>query len=152
MWSNLRKRICRKLRTTSLRYIQTWERHQRGGLHCNVTIEGEGIRELLQYQTLKPMMDYDDMPFNTVLSPMAVECGWGPSLYMQAVGSGDGDAMAGYLVKLATELTGAGEKCQIPIDAPPHFRRLRASPGLLPPLNRSGKFGWLVFRPLTSQI
>lgn len=40
--------------------------------------------------------------------------------------------MAGYLVKLARELTGSARKDQVPVDAPSHFRRLRASRGLLP--------------------
>jgi hypothetical protein len=42
--------------------------------------------------------------------------------------------MAGYLVKLAKELTGAQAKKgdQAPLHAPRHFRRIRASRGLLP--------------------
>jgi hypothetical protein len=45
----------------------------------------------------------------------------------------EANAMAGYLVKLARELTGAAVKDQVPVNAPSHFRRLRASQGLLPP-------------------
>jgi hypothetical protein len=45
--------------------------------------------------------------------------------------------MAGYLVKLTRELTGAGPKNQIPVNAPRHFRRLRASKGLLPPRKKN---------------
>jgi hypothetical protein len=55
--------------------------------------------------------------------------------------------MAGYLVKLARELVGADNKSQIPWDAPPHFRRLRATRGLLPPVHKSGMCGYLVFTP-----
>jgi len=38
--------------------------------------------------------------------------------------------MAAYTVKLAGEM---GKACQVPLNAPRHYRRLRASHGLLPP-------------------
>ena len=45
--------------------------------------------------------------------------------------------MAGYLTKLARELTGAGVKSQVPVNAPRHFRRIRASAKLLPPRKKN---------------
>jgi hypothetical protein len=64
---------------------------------------------------------------------------WGEQL------SGKSEAIAGYLTKLSRELTGAGPKGQIPIDAPRHFRRLRASRKTLPPRRKSDWTGRLVF-------
>jgi hypothetical protein len=63
----------------------------------------------------------------------------------------DQDAMCGYLVKTAKELIGAAGKNQIPINAPRHFRRLRASRGLLPPVHRNPDItGMMVFAELPS--
>lgn len=46
----------------------------------------------------------------------------------------DKTAMSGYLTKKAKELIDGSVKGQLPLDAPPHFRRLRASVRLLPPV------------------
>jgi len=56
--------------------------------------------------------------------------------------------MAGYLTKLSRELVDANGKGQIPYDAPPHFRRLRASRGVLPKPHKSNLTGWLVTLPM----
>jgi hypothetical protein len=42
------------------------------------------------------------------------------------------EKMAGYLTKLGLELSGAARKGQTPVNAPRHFRRIRASRGMLP--------------------
>lgn len=48
------------------------------------------------------------------------------------------ERMAQYLRKKASELVGGGKKSyQIPINAPPRFRRLRASCKLLPPIHHN---------------
>jgi hypothetical protein len=62
---------------------------------------------------------------------MIVRSHFGKISYCEAMK--DGTRMAGYLTKLAKELTGAGVKHQVPVNAPRHFRRIRASIGLLPP-------------------
>lgn len=120
-WSSLRKRLIR--RYGKMAYIQTWEQHKSGYPHVNVLIGNQSLyaASALDWRALRR----DD------LIPMAVDCGFGPRLWVEPMRSAD--AMAGYLTKLARELTGAGGKDQTPMSAPSHFRRLRASQGLLPP-------------------
>ena len=64
------------------------------------------------------------------LKKLAVKAGFGEVLWVEPVR--DSEAMAGYMTKLSRELTGASRKDQVPVNAPRHFRRLRASRGLLP--------------------
>lgn len=64
---------------------------------------------------------------------IAVQAGFGDHIWLEPVQ--DPDAVAGYLVKLSKELVGADQKSQVPDEeAPKHFRRLRSSRGLLPPV------------------
>lgn len=121
-WRSLRKRMIRRF--GPMEYIQTWERHRSGWPHVNVLVcneklaaecSGEGWRDVRQ----------------TWLIPEAVAAGFGKVCYIKPMISPR--RMAGYLTKLAMELTGAGPKDQVPRNAPPHFRRIRASRGLLPP-------------------
>ena len=62
------------------------------------------------------------------LEPNARACGFGMRTWLEPVR--DEGAMAAYTVKLAGEM---GKACQVPLNAPRHYRRLRASHGLLPP-------------------
>lgn len=119
-WSALRKRLTRRYGT--LAYIQTWEIHRTGWPHVNVLVgnwnlccEAEDDAQVLR---------------DKVLRPAARAVGFGKQVFVQPMH--DAALMANYLTKLASELTGAAVKNQIPINAPPHFRRLRASQGLLP--------------------
>lgn len=121
-WSKLRKRLTRAW--GAIRYIQTWERHQKGGAHVNVVISCPALAKACKGEGWKRVR-------RQWLEPAAVACGFGPRTWLEPVR--DVAAMSGYLVKLARELTGADGKDQIPEDAPPHFRRIRASRGLLPP-------------------
>lgn len=137
MWASFRKRLVRAWGKTA--YVQTWERHQKGGAHVNVIVGNAEIH--------KRCRDGGWREFRKRWAiPNAVECGFGPVLWVEPVRSVS--EMAGYLVKLARELTGADLKNQIPTDAPAHFRRIRASRGLLPKPIKSGLYtGRMIFCP-----
>jgi hypothetical protein len=121
MWASLRKRLIRKW--GKLAYIQTWEQHANGFPHVNVLIGCDAFYAAAcdDWRVLR----------NDWLKSALVQCGFGYICWVEPMK--DGDAMAGYLVKLARELTGAGHKNQTPTESPRHFRRIRASRGLLPP-------------------
>lgn len=123
-WSRLRKRIVRDM--GPIVYVQTWEVHQSLYPHCNILIGNK----LLQDRA-KAYMRGNRVWKETWLEPALVECGFGSVSYLATMRNPN--AMAGYLIKLAKELTGGSVKNQLPLNAPMHFRRLRASRGLLPP-------------------
>lgn len=120
-WAKLRKRITREF--GSFRYVQTWEVHRSGVPHVHILLNNDEWHARCRIAR--------DIVRREWLEPHAVECGFGERTWVEGLYSKEG--MAGYLVKLARELTGSGKAYQIPVDAPPHFRRLRASQGLLPP-------------------
>lgn len=124
-WSALRKRIIRS--HGKFKYVQTWERHDSGFPHVNLAISN---REMWLQAIGEP-----EANFREYLMLPAFECGFGQVGWMEKLKSKD--QMAGYLVKLARELTGAGIKNQIPTNAPKHFRRIRASQHTLPAVYRS---------------
>jgi len=64
------------------------------------------------------------------IDPMCADVGFGFCKWLEPLRSQE--AMAGYITKLGLELTGAHHKNQVPVNAPRHFRRIRASRGLLP--------------------
>ncbi len=132
-WDRLNKRLSRAY--PKLQYLVTMERHQKGGCHMNVVI---GHPQLASHVEL----DWRRWRRN-VLRPSAVECGFGPVCWVERVATVDG-GLAAYVTKLGKELTGAATKGQIPVDAPPHFRRIRASRGLLPKKKLSDFTGELV--------
>lgn len=120
-WSKLRKRLTRAY--GRIEYIQTWEAHRSGYPHVNVLVHSDHLIRKVSANRQEWRRDW--------LEPNAVESGFGFRTWVEVMRSQD--AMAGYLVKLASELTGATVKGQVPVEAPRHFRRLRASRGLLPP-------------------
>lgn len=129
-WSALRKRITR--RYVDLDYIQTWERHQSGFPHMHMAARCYPLQEGCQNYALSPAdKEYGYLNFVDLLQADAVACGFGSRGWIDPIS--DVEAMSGYLVKLAREITGAGIKSQIPTNAPPHFRRIRASRGVLAP-------------------
>lgn len=135
-WDTLRKRLVRYY--GKIQYISTWERHQLGGCHGHFVI---GNAELYH--------DYNFDPLNWTnlyLSVQAEEVGFGYQCHATTVYGPAG--LAGYLTNLHTELIGAGTKKQVPVDAPRHFRRIRASRGLLPPPPEPELQGQLVKLPL----
>lgn len=121
-WSKLRQRITRKW--GPVHYVQTWEKHEKGGPHVNIAISNKGLFEACAGDGWKVIR-------SKWLNVVAEECGFGYITWLEPMRGYD--ELAGYFVKLARELTGSGIKSQIPEDAPRHFRRLRASRGLLPP-------------------
>jgi len=139
-WSRLRKRLVRDM--GPIAYIQTWEVHQSLYPHCNILIGNKNLQDRAKLYARG----------NTIwkrewLEPALVECGFGSVSYLASMRNAN--AMAGYLVKLANELTGAAIKSQLPLNAPRHFRRLRASKGLLPPRAASPDYtGKIVRSPL----
>lgn len=138
IWSKMRLRLRRAY--GDIEYIQTWERFRAGGLHVNLVISNQAIAELVDDDWRKWRKQ--------VLKPMAREVGFGHICWVERLRTHSEQAMAGYLTKLAKELTGTSAKSQVPYDAPPHFRRLRASQGLLPPILKSDLTGWISFTPL----
>lgn len=140
IWSKLRQRILRKY--GKFDYIQTWERHAKKGIHCNLLIGNKPLWRAVKRNRRHWQWN--------VLRPMVRQCGFGKVTWVKAYKENTANAMAGYLTKLARELVGAGSKGQIPFDAPPHFRRLRASRGLLEPAHKSDMTGWLSFTPLVT--
>jgi hypothetical protein len=132
MWSMLRKRITR--RYGPFKYIQTWERNKGGGAHVNVVISNRNLYSACSFS-------YANLLY-TFLEPAAVACGFGCKTWVECM-YGD-DSMAGYLTKLSRELVGAQHKDQVPYDAPPHFRRIRASQKTLPPPHKSELTGELL--------
>lgn len=145
MWSAFRCRINRLWGKCP--YIQTWERHQSGGLHVHANIASKGLcREcyLCRDCLNSPHWHCD------AIQRHATDVGFGPIHWAEPLGTGTGERMAGYLVKVATELVGAGTKSQIPFDAPRHFRRIRASQGVLPPKIKGDWLGRMVFAPFPS--
>lgn len=124
-WSVMRKRLERAW--APLKYIQTWERHKKGFPHCHLAITS---CKLFEASYRDPRSNWEDL-----LMDDAVDCGFGYIGWCEQIRSKQ--AMAGYLCKLARELTGVGAKNQVPIQAPPHFRRLRASQKTLPPVDKN---------------
>lgn len=136
-WDRLRKRLVRSY--GKLDYVQTVERHKRGGCHLNVVVGNPGLALAVESNWRKWRRE--------VLIPSAVACGFGPVAWVERCDKASG-RLAGYITKLANELTGALGKDQVPDDAPPHFRRIRASRGLLPPAPDSDMTGELVKVPV----
>jgi hypothetical protein len=96
--------------------------HQSGYPHVNVTISNRQIHAAAGREKDKNNPSW--------LSAAAEECGFGWKCHASPMR--DGPGMAGYLTKLGLELAGAARKNQVPVNAPRHFRRIRASRGLLP--------------------
>ncbi len=140
-WDRLRKRLL--IPFDDMKYIQTWEVTRKGVPHVNVAISSQKLYDLVtasgrwvadDRRKLGVRWAWHDLESSwktTWLESAQVECGFGPVSTLEPCT--DKERMAGYLLKLARELTGSGRKSQIPVDAPLHFRRLRASRKTLPP-------------------
>jgi hypothetical protein len=133
LWGRLLKALTRRF--GRVEYLQTWEAHQSGWPHVNALIHNPAINAM------------DWRRFRLILGALAVRAGFGFRVWVEPMR--DSEAMAGYMVKLARELTGAGVKNQVPVEAPRHFRRLRASRGLLEqPYKNPDYTGRLVKKPV----
>lgn len=138
LWDHFRKRFCREW--GPMNYVQTWEAHRSGQPHVNVAISNENFWTAccVDWQAVR----------RTWVKPHARASGFGRIAHVTV--AYDLDGMAGYFTKLARELTGTASKDQTPYNAPPHFRRLRASVGFLPPPYRDDQVtGELRFRAMT---
>ena len=126
-------------------YLQTWEAHKSRWPHCNLLLTGDELRSWVEglgverRQHRSPISDRERscvLPrgWRQWFKAAAVRAGFGPVCWVEAITPQNPDALAGYFIKLARELTGgvAAKGEQSPIDAPKNFRRLRASRGLLP--------------------
>lgn len=137
-----------------VRYITVVEQHKDGWPHLHSLIQcAELMEDLKRWGTRTVMKDGKATIIqrinSKVLRPMYVESGFGEIGDIQPPDKME--AMAGYLIKLAAELTGSHRKQdQTPVQAPHGFRRLRASAGFLAPRKSAGDFtGWLV--PYTTE-
>lgn len=119
-WSRLRKRLNREF--GKILYIQTWEVHRSMYPHVNVVVSNDDLHA-------RASKDFFQLK-SEVLEPMAEDCGFGFVKWCEPLI--DQARMAGYITKLGLELTGSHHKNQTPVNAPKHFRRIRASRGLLP--------------------
>lgn len=144
LWNNrLHKRLQRE--HGRVEYVQTWERHVRGSSfpHVNLLLTGDGLREAVELDGVESRYDeraghgagrWTRFPFwrTRWLAKAAPDAGFGLRVWAEVVDQREG--MAHYLVKAAHDLSAARWKAgnQSPIGAPPHFRRYRASRGLLP--------------------
>ena len=135
-WHMLNKRLTRAY--GRIAYIQTWEKHKKSDFpHVNIVLHNDLIWGLCRREGWKS--------WRQEFMSEAVEVGFGCVLWVAPLRPGGSLTLAGYLTKLSRELTGAGIKDQVPVNAPPHFRRLRASRKLLPkPFHRDGWTGRLV--------
>lgn len=129
-WQMLNQRLTRAY--GRIEYLQTWEKHQSGFPHVNIVIRNDFVWRLCRGD--------GGQSWRQKLTSMAVAVGFGFRVWVEPLRPGRGETLAGYLTKLSRELTGAGIKDQIPVNAPPHFRRLRASRGLLSKTYR--REGW----------
>ena len=143
-WKRLRDRLSyhygergRGGARAKVRYIQTWEQHRNGWPHMHALVECAPMMDDLvrlgfyeREQNGKKVKIYRWT--RKILRPMLLASGFGPIAHTEPPDNLEG--AAGYLVKLAAELTGSHHKQeQTPIRAPRGFRRLRATPGFLPP-------------------
>lgn len=117
--------------------------------HANADWDTHHEKGMTVRQTIAAVLKDKKSWHRRVLVPMCVDVGFGRRVFVQPLADDSDERMSGYFVKLARELTGAGGKSQIPFDAPPHFRRLRASPGLLEPVHHGDNTGYLVCRPMS---
>jgi hypothetical protein len=143
-WQKLNQRLSR--RYGRVEYLQTWEKHVRTDFpHVNVALCNARISELCVGDGWKL--------FRRQLNTLAIACGFGLRIWCEPLRVGQSMTLAGYFTKLSRELTGAGTKNQVPVNAPPHFRRIRASQGLLPPpLGPAGHTGALISAKLLGRV
>lgn len=133
LWAALRKRLI--YYHGDIKYIQTWEIHRSGFPHVHLAVSNEKLYWASRFTKKDNPKMYGQLNFNDHVRLHAHAVGFGPVGWLEPLRSKV--AMAGYLGKLARELTGKGKDYQVPTNAPKNFRRLRASAHLLPPILRN---------------
>lgn len=124
-------------------YVTVVEQHRTGWPHVHMAIKSKSL--------YSKTLDGEDarLEWARHIKKSAVRCGLGYIGSVQA--ARNNDAVAGYITKVsgvACELLDATEKEQLPLAAPRHFRRVRASRGfLVPKIKDETVTGELVQRP-----
>ena len=119
-----------------MRYVSVLEQHRNGWPHVHALLESPALMDDLRSRGSYPMKkDRKGRSIwrwnRQVLVPILQASGFGPIAHSCPPDSLE--ATAGYLIKLSAELTGTHHKQdQTPLRAPKGFRRLRATPGILP--------------------
>lgn len=109
-------------------YVTVVEQHKTGWPHVHMAIKSKSL--------YSKTLDEEDarLEWARHIKKSAVRCGLGYIGSVQA--ARNRDAVAGYITKvsgISCELLDATEKQQLPLAAPRHFRRVRASRGFLVP-------------------
>lgn len=156
-WDKLRKRLMREY--GPIQYITLIEQHKDGYPHINILIHNEKLFEACnaEYEVtpLKECFRENSLPET---GPAAIYgwrwekvrwwdnavtgSGFGPIFWLEPMRSSE--AISAYFVKLTGEMAGQmsseliknESQSQNPVVAPKHFRRLRASQGLLDPIEK----------------
>lgn len=152
----LRKRLERRF--GKLTYVQTWEAHRSGWPHLNLLLSGDALqRDVMQYahgqrtaikhgrprtchwtawRSRRKGTSRRTLGKRDTWTDWIEQSGFGRMKWVEIVDSPEG--VACYLAKVAREIgatlwkqTGNGGD-QRPLNAPPHFRRIRASRKLIP--------------------
>lgn len=146
-WKRLRDRLVyrigrgfgRSKKKARIDYLQTWEGHRSGWPHVHAVLVSEDLAADVKangsYQRVNEHTGEPQAIWRwgkQVLSRLAKLAGFGTVCDVQFPRSWE--AVAGYLVKLAKELTQSVHKGQAPICAPKRFRRIRSTPRFLPPI------------------
>lgn len=137
-----RKAWLSRRRKARIDYVQTWEQHRSGWPHVHAVFWAPEVARDVRRRGFFAGVDTKGEPRDLwrwtrqVLVPLAVRAGFGRIADVQFPRK-DGAALAGYLVKLAGELTGSHSKDQTPVEAPRGFRRLRATPKWLSPVAKA---------------
>lgn len=133
-------------------YVQTWERHvsARQFPHLNLILSSDGLRQAVNEAGIEERF-YKGAghgrgrrcrftPLRRWFARAAPQCGFGKRVWVEVLDVEH--SIAAYLAKAAQDMSAARWKDgdQTPIGAPPHFRRLRASRGLLPPRPEPDEF------------
>jgi hypothetical protein len=137
-WDKLRKRLTRKW--GKFQYIALIEQHKDRYPHVNVLIQNDAL-----YDACK---GFGYREVRAVWFDEHVEAsGFGKVYWVEEMKASE--TIAKYFTKLVEQMSGEFAKVsQIPRSAPLHFRRLRASKGLLEKIFKSEEFtGELIFAP-----
>lgn len=123
-------------------YVQTWEQHESGWPHVHALIHcpelAQDVRRQGQFWSKAELRQVWRWQ-KSVLQKEAQAAGFGWRCDVDFPRK-DRGAVAGYLLKLAKELTRSDVKhAQTPIAAPKGFRRLRATERFLPPIRELGE-------------
>lgn len=134
----LRRRLERRF--GRIEYMQTWERHLSGWPHMNILFRSSELYAELDKRGFERRWAKRAQrwalwsPWRRAFRRFAIDSGFGQCVWLEAIEPKNREAMAAYLTKVSHEFTSSSTKKgdQRPFEAPPHFRRVRASRELLP--------------------